>query len=114
MGGNEGDYSEKIKAEGVSKWIYADADYQWEWGLFWGDTGSKVKTDWIKDGVGDSCDAAPNQLILFWSDIDFDRTESDEGKLPTLTSKMSSKQLHKKVKGTWETGQTVWQSCNAY
>lgn len=26
---------------------------------------SKVKADWIKDGVGDSFDAAANQLILF-------------------------------------------------
>lgn len=27
--------------------------------------GSKVKTDWIKAGVGDSFDANSNQLILF-------------------------------------------------
>lgn len=26
--------------------------------------GSKVKADWFKDGVGDSFDAASNQLIL--------------------------------------------------
>ncbi len=30
-----------------------------------GRQGSKVKADWIKDGVGDSFDAVSNQLILF-------------------------------------------------
>lgn len=30
-----------------------------------GRPGSKVKADWIKDGIGDSSDAASNQLILF-------------------------------------------------
>lgn len=34
--------------------------------------GSKVKADWIKGGIGDSCDAAFNQLILLRSDFDFD------------------------------------------
>lgn len=46
-----------------------------------GRQGSKVKADWIKDGVGDSFDAASNQLILFWSDFDFDPTVSDEGEI---------------------------------
>lgn len=52
-GENEGDYSEKIKSERVSKWIYADTQYQWERLLFCGDrkTGSKVNADCIKDGV---------------------------------------------------------------
>lgn len=26
--------------------------------------GSKVKADWIKGGIGDSCNAASNQLIF--------------------------------------------------
>lgn len=30
-----------------------------------GRQGSKVKADWIKDGVDDSCNEANDQLILF-------------------------------------------------
>ena len=55
---------------------------------------SKVKADWIKDGVYDGFDAAANQLNLFGSDFYFDPTESDEGKLLTLTSKQLQ---HKKA-----------------
>lgn len=76
-GENRGDYSDKIKSEQVSKRIYANTEYQWEWVLFEETRRQegKVKADWIKDGVGDSFDAATNQLILFWSELEFDPTK---------------------------------------
>lgn len=47
--------------------------YRHHWGMSgvwkrWGNVcggGSKVRADWIKGGIGDTCDANSNQLILF-------------------------------------------------
>lgn len=117
VGGSEGDYLVKIKSEGVGKWIYADTDTSGEWVVFGRDgegvcvcvAGSKVRADWIKGGIGDTCDANSNQLILFWSGFSFWPNKTVMRKnckrfLQRLVERQKKKKLRKKTVEIKRTG----------